>query len=89
MPARLTPLKSFACNYKGCFNSFDTEKELKKHKIRQDDHDYCEKCNLDFHDWEALVKHRKLTPGVHTACKICGEEFRSAGGRDRHHNQVC
>lgn len=102
MPAELTPLKRFECTYDGCAKSFDTEKEMKRHKLDAPEHDYCKKCGVDCKDWDDLTQHKvdKMAPFLegkkrnsgespaHIVCEFCGEDFKSFGGRERHRKQV-
>ncbi|KAF2452086.1 hypothetical protein P171DRAFT_479096 [Karstenula rhodostoma CBS 690.94] len=85
MPASLEPIKAFKCTFTGCAASFDTEKKLIGHKKDSDEHDYCSKCNLDFESYEDLARHKAFTPDKHgKACRLCGEEFKSRSGLERH-----
>ncbi|KAF2817637.1 uncharacterized protein BDZ99DRAFT_431877 [Mytilinidion resinicola] len=68
-----------------CNQRFKTAKELRRHKKYRDDHDYCYKCDKDFPDWAAYVKHKSEEPLQHpAACRVCGEEFGSISGMKRH-----
>ena len=77
--------KQFACTYESCGRRFDNQKALKVHKDRE--HDYCRVCDMDFKDDEALHFH-KMQSEKHVVCNICGVEFMSEPGRDRHAKQV-
>jgi hypothetical protein len=89
MPAVLEPLRPFKCTYKDCFESFDTEKDMQRHKKRSTEHDYCSKCNLDFEDPEEYAFHKITAPKEHDlACRVCGEEFKSISGHKRHIEKV-
>lgn len=77
--------KKFPCTFKGCGRRFDDEKGLKRHK--DSEHDYCKVCDEDFDDDEALHLH-KMQSEKHVVCNICGVEFNSEPGRDRHAKQV-
>ncbi|KAH5047925.1 hypothetical protein HBI23_230290 [Parastagonospora nodorum] len=85
MPAELVPLRRIKCTYPDCFESFDTEKQMKNHKKNSDEHEYCTKCDEDFEDFEAFAFHKILAPLKHDkACRICGDEFKSISGHRRH-----
>lgn len=75
----------FPCTYNDCTLGFMRAKELKTHK--QDSHYYCRLCDEDFGDFNDLLCH-KLENEEHICCCVCGEDFRSEGGRDRHERQV-
>lgn len=77
--------KGFPCTYKGCNRRFDNEKSRRIHK--EAEHDYCKVCDEDFDDDEALHLH-KMQSEKHVICNICGIEFMSEPGRDRHAQQV-
>lgn len=77
--------KPHACSYKGCNRRFDKEKGLRIHK--EAEHDYCKVCDEDFDDSDALHFH-KMQSEKHVVCNICGIEFLSEPGRDRHAKQV-
>jgi hypothetical protein len=72
-----------------CFSKFKTEEELKAHKIKRDDHEYCEKCDIDFKSWAEHVEHRaSSSEKVHITCGLCGLDFASGIGRQKHIAQV-
>ena len=73
--------KPFPCTYKNCNLGFITLKTLQRHKVQ--DHEYCKICDLDCDDFQDLLDHKILSP-KHITCHICGEDFRSSGGRDGH-----
>lgn len=73
--------QSYPCPYETCALGFGTLKILKKHK--QDRHDYCIKCNLDFKDFQDHLDHKVTSPN-HITCPVCSEDFKSSGGRDAH-----
>ena len=77
--------KNFPCTYEGCGRRFDDKKALKRHK--EAEHDYCKMCDVDFKDYEALHFH-KMQSEKHVVCNICGLDFMSEPGRDRHAKQV-
>jgi hypothetical protein len=85
MPATLEPLRRIKCTYGTCYESFDSEKAMKNHKKHSDEHDYCDKCDEDFADYEAFARHKVLKPMEHNkACRVCGDEFKSGSGLQRH-----
>ncbi|KAF2122860.1 hypothetical protein BDV96DRAFT_9122 [Lophiotrema nucula] len=85
MSAVLEPLKKVKCTYSDCYASFDTEKEMKRHKKYAEQHNYCVKCDKDFDCFDALCDHKAYRPDKHDkACRVCGEEFKSVSGLRRH-----
>lgn len=104
MAVPLDPLRPFACNKAGCYNSFETDKELKYHKVNDPTHFYCKKCDVDCEDWLSLTQHKidsmapflelrnnTLPDGAklkHIVCEFCGEDFKSMGGRQLHRETV-
>ncbi|KAH7068075.1 hypothetical protein BKA63DRAFT_105670 [Paraphoma chrysanthemicola] len=85
MPAQLEPLKPVKCTYEDCYESFDTEKEMRRHKKYSDEHDYCYKCDEDYEDPEAYALHKITKPKVHDlACRVCADEFKTKSGLKRH-----
>lgn len=56
---------------------------MKRHKSTAPDHEYCEKCDLDCETEDQLLIH-KIKSNKHIVCPVCGIEFGSEGGRDRH-----
>lgn len=70
-----------------CKLSFNTEKELIKHKANSDRHEFCKRCNEDFENEEALLVHKILSQ-KHIACHVCGVDFKSESGKDAHVRQV-
>ncbi|KAF2102392.1 hypothetical protein NA57DRAFT_71391 [Rhizodiscina lignyota] len=83
------PRGKFPCTFKGCYASFETEGELKRHKRNNDEHDYCEIHNKDFESWDELVLHKAVGEDSkdHITCQWCGMDFGSQGGRERHIRQ--
>ena len=73
--------KPFPCTYKNCNLGFNNLKALQRHKV--ENHEYCKMCDLDCDDFQDLLDHKILSP-KHITCHICGEDFRSSGGRDGH-----
>jgi DNA-directed RNA polymerase subunit RPC12/RpoP len=71
----------FRCTYAGCNLSFDDADARTAHKDLE--HDYCMRCNVDFPNHEALLKH-KIESVRHIVCPICGMEFGGVAGRDQH-----
>ncbi|KAI5304309.1 hypothetical protein KEM56_006641 [Ascosphaera pollenicola] len=70
-----------------CKLSFNTEKELIKHKSTSDRHEFCKRCNEDFENEEALLVHKILSQR-HIACHVCGVDFKSESGKDAHVRQL-
>ena len=58
---------------------------MKRHK--DEDHDWCRLCDVDCADDEALLAH-KVQSDMHICCDVCGEDFRSDMGKERHLRQV-
>lgn len=79
------PQNQLNCTFKGCQLTFPDQKALIKHK--DSEHDYCIKCDMDFPDDETMHVH-KMGSEKHIICQICGIDFRSDTGRDRHAKQV-
>ena len=84
LKAKMT--RKFPCINENCTVGFDTARALKMHK--DECHDYCRACNLDFEDMNALHIHKLLTWEKHIVCPLCSDDFKSTGGRDRHIQQV-
>ena len=61
------------------------QKALKNHK--EEEHDYCRVCDEDYDNWDKLLEH-KMNSVNHITCGVCGEDFRSESGRDKHVHQV-
>ncbi|KAE8418389.1 hypothetical protein BDV36DRAFT_283016 [Aspergillus pseudocaelatus] len=74
------------CTYAGCKLVFNSEKDMKQHKIFDSEHEYCTQCDEDFEDEERLLIH-KIKSVKHIVCPVCGIEFRSDGGRNSHIRQ--
>jgi hypothetical protein len=73
------------CTYDGCGQHFATEKDMRRHKTYDDDHDYCSKCDEDFQSVDEFVMHKISRPDMHNkACRVCGEEFKSSAGLRGH-----
>src|SRR5690242_5854932 len=84
MPAVVDPGK-VKCTFAACDLHFATEKDMKRHKKHDDDHDYCHKCDEDFESYDDLAYHKIYRPDMHNkACRVCGEEFKSDSGLKRH-----
>ena len=73
------------CTYEDCTRGFTKETDMKRHK--DDDHEWCRLCNVDCADDEALLEH-KVQSDKHICCDVCGEDFRSDTGKERHMRQV-
>lgn len=88
------------CTYEECYRRFRTEESMKKHKAKDSAHDYyCKKCDIDATSDMELLYHQITSErhsefvdvgqaieadGFIVACPICGREFKSESGRDRH-----
>lgn len=76
---------NFPCTYETCTRGFMNKKAFKDHK--EQEHAYCRECDEDYEDGEELLKH-KVNSKNHICCGICGQDFRSESGRDKHVRQV-
>ena len=76
---------NFPCTYDDCGRGFAKEKDLKDHK--DEEHEWCRVCKMDFQDFDELLEHKKYSDR-HICCLVCGEDFRSEAGRDKHQRQV-
>jgi hypothetical protein len=82
---------SIICTFKDCTETFSSVEELKLHKECTVEHDYCEKCDVDFSDYDAYLYHKIKLQGVenskrsiHIVCELCGKDFGSWSGKRRH-----
>ena len=86
------PLVGVHCTYEDCPRTFRTIKDMKAHKTKDPEHDYCSKCDKDFEDEMRLLIHKlslsKAGRNDHIACPICGIDFKSRGGCEMHIRQV-
>lgn len=73
------------CTYADCTRGFTKETDMKRHK--DEDHEWCRLCNVDCADDLALLEH-KVQSEMHICCDVCGEDFRSENGKERHMRQV-
>ena len=73
------------CTYKDCTRGFTKESDMKRHK--DEDHDWCRLCNVDCADDVAFLEYKVLSE-MHICCDVCGEDFRSERGKERHMRQV-
>lgn len=81
-PSRSVKLYTkFPCPHDSCGLGFSDLKALRNHRKNQ--HEYCSICDLDFIDFKEHIDH-KMRSDRHITCPVCGEDFRSEGGRDRH-----
>ena len=76
----------FPCTYVDCGEGFSDRHELKRHKYRAHD-GYCKRCDVDTPNHQTLIEHKQFTER-HIACEVCGEDFKSEGGRNRHRLKV-
>ncbi|KAL2444116.1 hypothetical protein ABEF95_015042 [Exophiala dermatitidis] len=74
------------CTYADCFRHFSSREAMITHKIKDPDHSYCEKCDVDCEDDMLLFIHQ-LGSAAHICCPVCALEFKTAAGRDRHLEQ--
>ncbi|ORY13178.1 hypothetical protein BCR34DRAFT_600102 [Clohesyomyces aquaticus] len=85
MSASLQSTRRVKCTYNDCQASFDTEKEMKRHKRHAQEHDYCPKCDEDFLSYDEYALHKAFRPNEHgKACRICGEEYKTESALKRH-----
>ncbi|KAI6881175.1 hypothetical protein KC360_g6803 [Hortaea werneckii] len=89
------------CTYPTCEKTFDCQKDMKRHKLSDPDHDYCKKCDVDCDSYDDLTQHKvsmmaefwadkDRKPGdspAHITCEFCGMDFKSFGGRKKHREQ--
>jgi len=73
----------FPCTYTDCPASFKTMRQLYTHK--ENGHDYCSVCDLDFDSFDALHVHKVMTE-QHVVCPICSADFQTSGARTQHIN---
>ncbi|KAI9801603.1 MAG: hypothetical protein M1825_003282 [Sarcosagium campestre] len=78
----------YRCSFPNCVASFETAAQLKRHKVSDPNHEYCQICDVDFKDEKAFLVHKLEETEKHIACPICGDNFRSEGGRDFHFEQM-
>ena len=75
----------FPCTYEKCTRGFMNNTALNRHKEKE--HDYCRVCKEDYEDGDKLFEH-KMSSMNHICCGVCGQDFQSEGGRDKHVRQV-
>ena len=76
---------NFPCTYEECTRGFMNQKAFKDHK--EEEHNYCRDCDEDYESWELLLNHKSNSDN-HICCGVCGQDFRSESGRDKHVRQV-
>ena len=76
---------NFPCTYEKCTRGFMTKKAFKDHK--EEEHDYCRACDKDYDSGDKLLEH-KMNSDNHICCGVCGQDFRSEAGRDKHVRHV-
>ena len=76
---------NFPCTYEKCSRGFMNKKAFKDHK--EEEHAYCRDCDEDYDNWDKLLEH-KMNSDNHICCGVCGQDFRSESGRDKHVRQV-
>ena len=86
IPELMKMSRDYPCPYEDCRLGFDTLKAIRRHKVEK--HEYCKKYDKDFKDSQAYLDH-KIESSEHITCPVCGEDFRSNGGRDVHIRTVC
>ncbi|EXJ94427.1 hypothetical protein A1O1_02822 [Capronia coronata CBS 617.96] len=74
------------CTYEDCFRHFSSREAMIAHKTKDPNHSYCALCDVDCGDDMLLFIHQ-LGTSAHICCPVCAQEFKSAGGRDRHVEQ--
>ncbi|KAL4738621.1 hypothetical protein BDV11DRAFT_215771 [Aspergillus similis] len=75
-PETKVPPPRVKCTYPNCNFRFQTDKDMKKHKTASSEHEYCNKCDIDFETEEHLLSTRSRATNI------------SEGGRDRHIRQL-
>ena len=65
---------------------FRSNRDLQKHKYEEHD-GYCKLCDVDTENFQTLIEHKNLEIR-HISCEICGRDFKSSAGRDRHQLKV-
>ena len=75
----------FPCTYEKCTRGFMNKTAFNRHKEKE--HDYCRVCEEDYEDGDKLFEH-KMSSMNHICCGVCGQDFNSEGGRDKHVRQV-
>ena len=60
MNVPLDSIRAVPCTIEGCYQSFDSDKQMRYHKRDDPDHFYCYKCNVDIEPqtWAAFVEHK-------------------------------
>ncbi|KAK2753155.1 hypothetical protein FQN54_007981 [Arachnomyces sp. PD_36] len=85
--SKTAPDTRVACTFDDCSFYFKSVEQMKKHKSRSPEHEYCVKCDEDFQSEESHLIH-KIKSTKHVTCPMCGEDFKSEGGRDMHIRQL-
>lgn len=78
---------AFTCRRPGCNRQFPSEVDLRSHKVKSDDHDYCRECDLDFPNEKEYHGHL-VREDRHKACPVCFVPFKSRQGLRAHCRQV-
>lgn len=68
-----------------CSRGFTSAEDRKRHIDKE--HEHCKVCKEDFDDDDAFVKH-KVESIRHICCEVCGTDFRTEAGLERHRQQV-
>lgn len=71
----------FRCTYDDSYRTFKTKESMIKHKIKDPDHFYCKRCDVDCEDDMSFLIHQ-IESSKHMACPKCGEEFEGSAARD-------
>ena len=60
MNVPLESIRPVPCTIPGCYQSFETDKQMRYHKRDDPTHFYCKRCNKDIvpQTWDALVEHK-------------------------------
>ena len=75
------------CTYEDCFKRFTSDQAMRKHKIKDTDHFYCKRCDVDCEDDMSYLIHQ-IVSAKHIACPECGAEFEGSSARDLHVDAV-
>lgn len=51
------------CTFPECFGYFSSEKEMRKHKRHNREHDYCAVCDKDYLEWDEYSAHNAMYSG--------------------------
>ena len=84
-------MANFRCSFNSCKASFQTEGELRQHKLTKPDHAYCLICDHDFVDATSLRMHvvQRHPQPQELHCPGCGEVFHRFAGLIGHWEGNC